>query len=70
MQLALKREDPPLIEDAWGMIRVGGTRVTLESVIGLFEQGASAEEITLRFDTLGQQEVYATLTYYLGTSHP
>lgn len=48
------------------MIRVGQTRVTLESVIGLFEQGATAEEIALRFDALDLHGVYATLGYYLG----
>ncbi len=48
------------------MIRVGQTRVTLESVIGLFEQGASAEQIALRFDALNIHDIYATLGYYLG----
>ncbi len=48
------------------MIRVGQTRVTLESVIGLYEQGATAEEIALRFDTLNLHDIYATLGYYLG----
>jgi uncharacterized protein (DUF433 family) len=65
MQLALKSELPPLQEDAHGVIRIGQTRATLESVIGLFEQGASAEEIALRFDVLDLHTVYATLTYYL-----
>jgi len=45
--LALERETPPLRQDAHGVIRVGQTRVTLESVISLFEQGAGAEEIVL-----------------------
>lgn len=66
MQLALKSEIPPLQEDAHGVIRIGGTRVTLQSVAGLFDQGASAEEIMLRFDVLDLQTVYATLSYYLG----
>ncbi|WP_295578152.1 DUF433 domain-containing protein [uncultured Lamprocystis sp.] len=48
------------------MIRVGQTRVTLESVIGLYEQGASAEEIAMRFDALDLHAIYATLGYYLG----
>jgi hypothetical protein len=38
----------------------------LESVIGLYEQGASAEEIRLRFDALDLHDIYATLGYYLG----
>lgn len=66
MQLALESEIPPLSEDRHGVIRIGGTRVTLESIISLFEQGATAEEIALRFDALDLHEVYATLSYYLG----
>ena len=64
--LALERETPPLRQDAHGVIRVGQTRVTLESVISLFEQGVSAEEIGLRNDVMDLHYVYATLSYYLG----
>ena len=64
--LALEQEAPPLHQDAHGVIRVGQTRVTLESVISLFEQGASAEEISLRYDVLDLHDVYATLSYFLG----
>jgi uncharacterized protein (DUF433 family) len=64
--LALEREMPPLHQDAHGVIRIGQTRVTLESVISLFEQGASAEEIALRYDVLDLHDIYATLSYYLG----
>lgn len=35
----------PLAEDAHGVFRVGGTRVTLDAVIRAFERGATAEEI-------------------------
>jgi hypothetical protein len=35
MQLALQSETPPLSEDRYGVIRIGKTRVTLESVISL-----------------------------------
>ncbi|MBK1645901.1 hypothetical protein CKO25_14845 [Thiocapsa imhoffii] len=65
-QLALERESPPLYQDARGIIRVGETRVTLDNVIRLFEQGATAEEIAMRFDVLDLHDIYATLGYYLG----
>ena len=68
MPLALEREPPPLHQDADGVIRIAQTRVTLESVISLFEQGASAEEIALRYDMLNLQDLYATIGYFLG--HP
>lgn len=65
MQLAQAIDPCPLREDAHGVIRVGQTRVTLQSVVGLFDQGASAEEIALRFDALTLAEVYASLSFYL-----
>ena len=64
--LVLEREAPPLRQDADGVIRIGKTRVTLESVISLFEQGASAEEIGLRYEVLDLHDIYATLSYFLG----
>jgi uncharacterized protein (DUF433 family) len=64
--LTLDQEAPPLHQDASGVIRVGRTRVTLESVVALFDQGASAEEIGLRYDVLDLRDIYATLSYVLG----
>jgi uncharacterized protein (DUF433 family) len=46
-------------------IRVGGTRVGREFVLRDYGQGASAEEIALRFPTLTLEQIYATITYYL-----
>lgn len=57
-------EPVPLHRDAHGVLRVGGTRVTLDTVVAAFETGASPEEIAddypLRLD-----DVYAVITYYL-----
>ncbi len=47
------------------MIRVGGTRVSLESVVIAFDRGASAEEIVESFPSLDLAAVYATLAYVL-----
>lgn len=65
MQLVDSPNPHPLREDAHGVIRVGRTRVTLDSVVALFEQGASAEEIALRYETLTLAEVYAVLSFYM-----
>lgn len=65
MQLALKNEPPPLRQDAYGILRVSGTRVTLGSLVQLYDQGASAEEIALSFEALDLAQVYAALGYYL-----
>ena len=51
----------PLQTDADGVIRVGGTRVTLETVVEAFQQGATAEEIVQQYPSLALAEVYAVL---------
>ena len=55
----------PLRVDADGVVRVGQTRVTLETVLGAFLAGQSAEEIADCFPVLHLDEVYATIAYYL-----
>jgi uncharacterized protein (DUF433 family) len=65
MQHAAAHEPIPLAKDADGVIRVAGTRVTLESVVDLFNTGASPEEIAQDFSVLQLDDVYAVITYYL-----
>jgi uncharacterized protein (DUF433 family) len=65
MALVIETEPVPVAIDADGEARVGGTRVTLDTVVSTFEQGASAEEIVLRYPTLKLADVYAVITYYL-----
>jgi uncharacterized protein (DUF433 family) len=56
---------PPLQLDADGVMRVGGTRVTLDTVIGAYEDGATADEILMQYDALRLPDVYAVISYYL-----
>lgn len=49
-------------EDA---IRIAGTRVGIETVVRDYDQGASPEEIALRYPTLSLEQIHATITYYL-----
>ncbi len=65
MMIAEQTEKLPLATDADGVIRVGGTRVTLESVVGAFHEGATAEEIVQQYPTLELADVYATLGFCL-----
>jgi uncharacterized protein (DUF433 family) len=58
-------EPIPLSTDADGVIRVAGTRVTLDTVIYTFLTGASPEEIAQDFPVLRLDDLYAVLTYYL-----
>src|SRR4030095_17194777 len=55
----------PLKLDKSGVARVGGTRVTLDTVIRAFIRGATAEEIAQQYPSLSLSDVYATISYYL-----
>ena len=65
MSLVLDRETPPLCEDETGAVRVGNSRVLLETVIRAFQDGASPEAIVNRYSTLSLSDVYNTIGYYL-----
>ena len=47
------------------MIRIAGSRVTLDSVVAVFDRGATAEEIVQSFPTLALGDVYAVLSYVI-----
>jgi uncharacterized protein (DUF433 family) len=55
----------PIKKDAHGVLRIGGTRVTLDTVVGAFNNGSSADEILLKYPSLNLTDVYAVITYYL-----
>ncbi|RUR72984.1 DUF433 domain-containing protein [Chlorogloeopsis fritschii PCC 9212] len=65
MSLVFEPETPPLWEDETGAIRVGNSRVLLETVIRAFQDGASPESIVHRYSTLYLSDVYNTIGYYL-----
>ena len=57
--------DLPLQADNDGVIRVGNTRVTLQTVIADFGRGASPEEIVHHYPSLSLADVYLVVGYYL-----
>lgn len=65
MTLTIEAQSPPLQADRDGVIRVGGTRVTLDSVVRAFDEGHTAEEIVSHFPALRLADVYAVISYYL-----
>jgi uncharacterized protein (DUF433 family) len=65
MPLTAVQEAPPLTTHADGAVRVGGTRVTLDTVVHAYDTGASPEEIVLSFPSLALPDVYATIAYAL-----
>ncbi|MBZ0297702.1 MAG: DUF433 domain-containing protein [Anaerolineae bacterium] len=48
-----------------GVIRVGGTRVTLQTLVTAFYRGASPEEIVEQYPVLTLPDVYLVIGYYL-----
>jgi uncharacterized protein (DUF433 family) len=58
-------EHIPLVSDADGVLRVRGTRVTLESLVAAFSEGATAEEIAQQYPSVALAEVYQVIGYYL-----
>jgi uncharacterized protein (DUF433 family) len=63
--LNVEAEAIPLKADADGVLRVGGTRVSLDSVVAAFELGSTPEQIVQSYDALELDQVYAVITYYL-----
>jgi uncharacterized protein (DUF433 family) len=48
-----------------GVLRITGTRVSLDSVIYAFNEGATPEEIIQQYTTLDLAAVYSVIAYYL-----
>lgn len=65
MSLVIVDIPVPLKTDIDGVVRVGNTRVTLDTVIGAFKEGATAEEIVSQYPSLLLADVYAVIGYYL-----
>ena len=55
----------PYIEERNGGLYVAGTRVSLDSVVIRFQEGASPERILQSFPTLKLSQVYGAIAYYL-----
>jgi uncharacterized protein (DUF433 family) len=58
-------ERVPIQTDSDGVVRVGGTRVTLDTLIAAFDAGATAEEIIQQYPSVTLADVYSVIAYYL-----
>ena len=65
MNLSPSPEVVPLAVNADGVMRIGNTRVTLDTVIAAFAEGATAEEIVQQYPSLHLADVYSVIGYYL-----
>jgi uncharacterized protein (DUF433 family) len=64
IQLTLT-QTTPLIQEADGTVRITGSRVTLDTIIGAFQKGATAEQIQDSFPSLSLAQIYGAIAYYL-----
>ena len=65
MTLKIIAERVRLRLDSDGAARVAGTRVTLDTVVFAFKEGATAEEIARQYLSVPLSDVYSVLGYYL-----
>ena len=65
MTFVIIADPPPLEINADSVVLVGKTRTTLDTVVTVFKQGTTAEEIVHRYPALNLADVYATIAFYL-----
>lgn len=64
-QVEFQPTSPPLRFDEAGGIRIGQSRVTLDSLLAAYHNGATPEEIAVQYPVLDLAEIYAAIAYYL-----
>ncbi len=55
----------PLRLEEGGVVRIGASRVTLDTLVGCYRDGNTAEEIVQQYPTLALADVHATIAYFL-----
>ncbi len=65
MTLAIAIEPVPLQANSDGVVRIGKTRVTLDTIVTAFLEGATAEEISEQYPSLQLSDIYSVIGYYL-----
>jgi uncharacterized protein (DUF433 family) len=65
MSLVLTADPVPFQADTDGVLRIAGTRVTLDTLVTAFSQGATAEAIADQYPSLHIADIYAAIGYYL-----
>jgi len=65
MKLSIEPETAPLTTGQDGVVRIGKSRVTLDTIVYAFNEGANAEQILERYPTLKLADIYSVIGYYL-----
>ena len=55
----------PLVAGNDGVIRISGSRVTLDTVVAAFDRGSTAEEIVHQYPTLSLEAAYTAIGWIL-----
>ncbi|WP_129671786.1 DUF433 domain-containing protein [Candidatus Chloroploca sp. Khr17] len=65
MTLVMMAQPVPLTMNADGVVRVANTRITLDTIVAAFREGATPETIAQQYPSLALADVYAVISYYL-----
>ena len=65
MSLSSPAEPIPLQPDPDGVMRIGGTRITLDTVVAAFREGLTPESIVEQYPSLRLPDIYSVIGYYL-----
>jgi uncharacterized protein (DUF433 family) len=55
----------PLVTGQDGVVRVNGTRVTLDTIVAAFRDGATPEEIAQQYPSVRLGDIYQVVGYFL-----
>jgi uncharacterized protein (DUF433 family) len=56
---------PPFRWDEAGGVRIGSSRVTLDSLLASYHNGSTPEEIAIQYSVLHLEDIYSAIAYYL-----
>jgi uncharacterized protein (DUF433 family) len=65
MPLVVNADPVPLRTDADGVVRIGSTRVTLDTLVSAFRDGMTVEGIVEQYPSLRLADVYSVIGYVL-----
>ncbi len=65
IEVEFKISAPPFRFDEAGGIRIGQSRVTLDSLLAAYHTGSTPEEIAVQYSVLRLEDIYSAIAYYL-----
>jgi uncharacterized protein (DUF433 family) len=65
IQFEFEASAPPFRWDEAQGIRIGKSRVTLDSLLASYNDGSTPEEIAVQYSVLHLCEIYSAIAYYL-----